>query len=125
MSSLPIIKPSFESRYEFQSWLSEQPGGVVVKFTADWCGPCQRVAPLIEEWHSRLSTRADVQFVHLDVDENFDVFALMKSKKLVPAIPCLVYYRGGKAADILAPEHIVVGAAPVQINSFFNQIARA
>ena len=40
----------------------------LVHFTADWCGPCKRMAPVIEEF---LSNNKDVHYDRVDVDENF------------------------------------------------------
>ena len=39
----------------------------VTRFTADWCGPCRALAPIIEELKNEYT---DVSFETVDVDEN-------------------------------------------------------
>lgn len=57
----------------------------VVDFSATWCGPCQMLAPILDE----LSGEADsVDFYNVDVDENPDLareFRIMN----IPAVVAL------------------------------------
>jgi len=39
---------------------------VVVDFSAEWCGPCKRIAPTYEKLSQ---THSDVVFIHVDIDE--------------------------------------------------------
>ena len=42
-------------------------GYIILKFTADWCGPCKSIKGLIEEKTKNLP--ANVQYYEIDVDE--------------------------------------------------------
>jgi thioredoxin 1 len=43
---------------------------VVLKFSADWCGPCKRIAPEMEKLAEQ---NCDIAFCHIDVDESSDI----------------------------------------------------
>ncbi len=60
---------------------------VLVDFWATWCGPCQMLAPALEE----LSRQ--VKVVKVDVDENPQLAMAFQ----VSSIPTVVSFRDGKA----------------------------
>ena len=41
-------------------------------FTAKWCGPCQKIAPLMDELSAKLREKGDynITFYKLDIDKN-------------------------------------------------------
>ena len=49
-------------------------GAAVVDFSAVWCGPCQMLAPVMEELSEELSGKAE--FYNADSDENMGVIVL-------------------------------------------------
>ena len=62
----------------------------LLKFEADWCGPCQQIKPLVSDV---LSTHSDVELKTINVDEQ-------QNKQLVAmhgvrAIPTLVLLDDG------------------------------
>ncbi|MBI4328449.1 MAG: thioredoxin [Chloroflexi bacterium] len=73
---------------------------VVVDFWAAWCGPCQVLAPVVEELAQEY--RGKVEFIKLNVDEN----PATTAKYGIQGIPTLLLFKGGEIVDI------VVGAAP-------------
>ena len=62
-------------------------GQVLVDFYADWCMPCKRMNPVLEEF----KTRSDVELVKINVDNHRDI-ALEYG---VRSVPCFVYLDNG------------------------------
>lgn len=40
---------------------------IIVDFSAEWCGPCKMLAPVMEQLSDEIT---DVEFYNIDVDEN-------------------------------------------------------
>ena len=57
---------------------------VLVDFFAEWCGPCQMLAPLLEQ--------LDVKVVKIDVDELPDLARQFR----VMSIPTLMLFKNGQ-----------------------------
>ncbi|MFZ3064623.1 MAG: thioredoxin [Nitrospirota bacterium] len=72
---------------------------VLVDFWASWCGPCQVVAPVVEELATEYSGK--VKIMKLNTDENPEI----AGKYRIMGIPTLMFFKGGKIADQ------IVGAA--------------
>merc|ERR1711937_613323 len=61
---------------------------VVVDFTATWCGPCQRIAPVFVKLAEEMP---DVVFVKVDVDENEETAGACG----IQAMPTFQFYKNG------------------------------
>jgi thioredoxin 1 len=66
---------------------------VLIDFFATWCGPCQQLAPIIEELAGEYEGK--VKIGKLDVDENNET----AGKFQVMSIPTLVFMKGGEVVD--------------------------
>lgn len=65
---------------------------LVIDFYADWCGPCQRLGPIIEQLAKEYE---DVTFVKVNVDKFMDESAMFS----VRSIPSVFYFKDGKVVD--------------------------
>ncbi|MGO7078643.1 thioredoxin [Rhizobium leguminosarum] len=84
----------------FQSEVLESAEPVVVDFWAEWCGPCEMIAPSLEE--IAVEMEGKVKVAKLNIDENPELAAQFG----VRSIPTLAIFKGGEVADIS------VGAKP-------------
>ncbi|WP_309506059.1 thioredoxin family protein [Streptomyces pyxinicus] len=73
---------------------------VLVQFTADWCGPCRQLGPVLRDIAAEEDGRLKV--VQLDVDRNPGTTVAYG----VLATPTLLVFRGGE------PVRSLVGARP-------------
>ncbi len=65
---------------------------VLVDFFATWCGPCQMLAPVLEEL-SNSDNSFDI--VKIDIDSNTDLAVQYD----IEAVPTLVIFKNGKELD--------------------------
>jgi len=80
---------------DFQKEVLDYQGKVLVDFSATWCGPCQMLAPIIEEISIELKDK--VKVVKIDVDEAQEI----SSKYNVSGIPTVILFKDGKIVDTI------------------------
>jgi len=115
--SLPILT-ELPNKVAFQQALESNPGVVIIKFGAEWCGPCKKI-----EGHVKIlmnSMPENVQSYIIDIDDSLEVYSFLKNKKMVNGIPViLAYYKNDEASYI--PDDVIIGADAVKINEFFER----
>ncbi|MFE9554622.1 thioredoxin [Streptomyces sp. NPDC006703] len=84
----------------FDAEVSKAALPVLVEFTADWCGPCRQIAPVLSALAAEEADR--LKIVQLDVDTNPETAA----KYGVLSMPTLMVFRSGE------PVKAMVGARP-------------
>ena len=111
------IVAAIPSRNEFFELLKVNPGLIIIKLGATWCGPCKKIAPVLEGFFA--TSPPNVLCCDLDVDECDDVYAMMKSKRMVNGIPVILCYKKGNTSYI--PDDSVTGADPGMLAAFFQR----
>ena len=87
-----------ESNWETE--VIQSPELVMVDFWAVWCGPCQMVAPIMEELATEYAGKVRVR--KLNTDENPEVSGRFQ----VMSIPTILFFQNGQLVEK------IVGARP-------------
>ena len=111
------IISEFASRDAFFHLLGHNPGLIVIKLGAEWCGPCKQIEHVVHGFFA--TSPAEVVCAEIDVDESFDFYAFMKSKKMVNGIPVLLCYKKGNTTFV--PDDTVTGTVPQELDAFFRR----
>jgi thioredoxin 1 len=95
---------------------------LILKFSADWCGPCKKIAPTYKTFMSMCPP--NIIFGEIDVDENIDLWMALKKQKMVQGIPVFLAFFGGVKRQLwFIPDDSVVGADEEAVTKFFKRCA--
>ena len=94
---------------------------LIIKFTADWCGPCRGIKNLVEELVKELPN--SIKFYEIDIDESLELYAKFKSKKMVSGIPAILGFKGGEKEHWYIPDDSVLSGNKDNIREFFKRCA--
>ena len=97
---MAVTHPRQVSDADFLQEVGQHEGLAIVDFWATWCGPCQIIAPVIEQLAHEYEGRLKV--VKLDVDSN----QRTAMEYNVRSIPSVLFFKDGQHVDT------VVGAVP-------------
>jgi thioredoxin 1 len=84
----------------FPQEVEQHKGLVIVDFWATWCGPCHRVAPIMEQLAAEHNGK--VKVLKVDVDANPGTAMRFN----VRSIPSILFFKDGRHVDT------IVGAYP-------------
>ena len=66
---------------------------VVVKFGAEWCGPCKQIAPVLDELADKYQDR--LKYIPVDVEESYDIATEYKIRN----VPTILFIKNGEVID--------------------------
>ena len=76
----------------FEEWAAEGLP-IVLDFSATWCGPCKKIAPIIEELATEYAGKVNIG--KCDVDDNDD----LTSKYGIRNVPTVLFIKNGEVVD--------------------------
>ena len=68
---------------------------VLLDFFADWCGPCKRQGPILEDLKQKMGDKVEIR--KIDVDQNME----MANKYGIRVVPTLIIEKEGKVIRTL------------------------
>ena len=108
------------NRDAFFHLLKNNPGLIVIKLGAEWCGPCKQIKNVVHAFFA--SSPPQVVCADIDVDQCFNFYSFLKSKKMVNGIPVLLCYKKGNGTYI--PDDMITGSDPQQLHQFFTRCGK-
>nr|WP_315399937.1 thioredoxin family protein [uncultured Duganella sp.] len=89
------LKPTTDTTFAVDVLQSAKP--VIVDFTADWCGPCKSLKPILRDLANEYAD--EVEFLAVDADTNPE---LCKQYQ-VRSLPTLFFFQDGEMRERMHP----------------------
>eukprot|EP00741_Cyanophora_paradoxa_P006789 tig00001041_g6566.t1 len=106
---MPVVHVSTDAEFSKYTKGRDAKKLCVIDWTATWCGPCKRIAPIYEQLASKYT---DVDFLKIDVDEAAD----LAGQQNVRSMPTFHFWQDGKLAGSFS------GADPGKLESMIQQL---
>ena len=89
----------------FNAEVCESDKLTLVDFWAEWCGPCRKLAPLLDEVEKEFEGK--VKFVKIQADQNLE----SAQKYSISGLPCMLIFKDGEPVERIVnivPKSIII-----------------
>ena len=94
---------------------------IIVRFTADWCGPCSKIKPIIENYRDKLSN--NIKLITIDIEETLDLYSSLKRYKSVNGIPAILVFNGGPREHWYISDYSILGGKVKEVTDLFEKLS--
>lgn len=91
---------------------------IIVKFSAPWCAPCQRIKEHVNLKFLEVDENKTI-IADIDIDKDEELFQSLKKNKMVRGIPSILMWDNVERENWYIPDDSVVGSKIDEIDSFF------
>ena len=92
---------------------------IILKFTAQWCGPCKKIKTICSEFEN--IKPASIQYYEIDIDNSLELYMKMKKMKMLNGIPALLAYSNIEKEHWYIPDKCHLGSDIGGVELFFNE----
>lgn len=101
--AMKVTKSTFENEVIAMNQLT------IVKFGAEWCGPCKKLDPIIDEL---ANDNPDVKLVYVDIDND----SALAAEYGILSVPTTLFFKSGKVMSS------IIGLVPkVKLQAVIDQ----
>ena len=102
------------NREQFKQSLTQY-NVIILKFYANWCGPCKTIAPYVSQKVNELKINPNKKFIFLEINVDDNLSQNLASFLKVNSLPTIMSFVGGQKADIS------IGSDFKSIDAFFQK----
>ena len=92
---------------------------IIIKFTADWCGPCKLIKDMCIQFEK--TKPSSIQYYEINIDESIELYMKLKKMTMVNGIPALLAYKVGIKEHWFIPDEFHLGSDKKGLVQFFDK----
>jgi len=92
---------------------------IILKFTAEWCGPCKIIKSLCDDFIKQKPN--SIYYFEIDIDDSIELYMKFKKVKMLNGIPGLLAFHSGTKDPNrwYIPDDSVLGSNKQAVTDFF------
>jgi len=93
----------------------------IIKLTASWCGPCKKIAPVVNRLND-IYSKYHFEYMEIDVDDALDLYAFFKKMKMANGVPTFLTFKKShyNPDTYYVPYRCMTGADPNGLEGFYK-----